>query len=193
MKAAAVCRDLGGGVVQSLRWVMLMAMLVVIRFLSCRCCTLLSITLLHLTVVDDVDSPLGATLRFFLVVCKGDPMGTNGGAAMRAYPQRFNLYLCPVLITCLWLLVVRPYIEQAYESECARLRTTTEGKRMNPTQISARALGNLYLFPHVSASGDLDFLRPMEHNAASAYLAELRVEAGFGDRAFTWHGVVSGS
>lgn len=84
-KAASVAMSLG--FTAALRFVELMVMIVVIRFLACRCCNLLDITLLHLSVQDDADSPIGAALRFFLPRQKGDPLGSNGGAAMRAVSQ----------------------------------------------------------------------------------------------------------
>ena len=74
----------GGGIFAALRWIHLMAMMVLIRFLACRCCTLLDIRLSHVLAVDDGDSPLGSALRIFIPKQKGDPLGSNGGAAMRA-------------------------------------------------------------------------------------------------------------
>ena len=59
-------------------------MMVSIRFLACRSETLREIRLSHVSVVDDDDSPIGVALRIFLPKSKGDPLGKNGGAAMRA-------------------------------------------------------------------------------------------------------------
>ena len=68
----------------ALRWVLLFVMMVSIRFLACRSETLREIRLSHVSVVDDDDSPIGVALRIFLPKSKGDPLGKNGGAAMRA-------------------------------------------------------------------------------------------------------------
>jgi hypothetical protein len=81
---AAEAVSSGGGIFAALRWIHLMAMMVLIRFLACRCCTLLDIRLSHVLAVDDGDSPLGAVLRIFIPKQKADPLGSNGGAAMRA-------------------------------------------------------------------------------------------------------------
>ena len=73
-----------GGIYAALRWVQILAMLVVIRFLACRCTTLLDMRVVHVTVADDDDSPLGTATRFFIPKQKGDPLSSNGGAALRA-------------------------------------------------------------------------------------------------------------
>lgn len=99
----------------------------------------------------------------------------------------------------LWLLLARPFIEQAYKDECLRLRTVAnhdlvrKKRKTAPkdAEISALALRNLFLFPRISSSGHLEFTKPMTHAAATSQLAEMRSFAGMEDRAFTWHGVVS--
>lgn len=198
-KAESVAKSLG--FTAALRFVELMVMIVVIRFLACRCCNLLDITLLHLSVQDDADSPIGAALRFFLPRQKGDPLGSNGGAAMRAYPQRFNRYLCVPTVIAMWLLLARPFIEAAYVAQIAHFRTLTDadvaaGRRANKAtdrQLAAMALRSLYLFPHVTAAGHLDFTKPMTHAAASSNLVALLEAVGFSGRGFTWHGLGRGA
>ena len=187
--AADAAGNVGAGVFDGLRWIMILIMMVVIRFLSSRCCTLIDIKLAHVVVADDPDSPIGAVFRFFIPKHKADRLGTNGGAAMRAYPNLFNQYLCPSLAVSLWVLLCRPYIEHAYNEECAKLRTATTA--IPESIIQLRALNNLYLFPRVSSSGSLDFTKHIEHAAASSLLKTIKDGAGFAARAFTWHGIVS--
>lgn len=107
--------------------------------------------------------------------------------------------MCPVLAISFWLLLARPYIQQAYADEVKRLREQADasfaaGSRKSKAKdddISALALRNLYLFPHVTSTGQLTFSQPMTHATATKHLAELREAAGMSDRAYTWHGVVS--
>jgi len=80
----AVKASVLGGIYAGLRWIQIMAMLVLVRFLACRCCTLLDIRLSHVRIIDDDDSPLGAAVRIFIPRQKGDPLASNGGAAIRA-------------------------------------------------------------------------------------------------------------
>lgn len=189
----------GGSFLKSLRWVQIMVMMVVIRWISARCCTLLDIRFSHLAVFDDSDSTLGAVLRFFLPKQKGDPLGSNGGAYMRSYLQRYNVYLCSTFVVCLWLLVAKPFIMKAFADEFRRLRQDADAaytarKRSSEAtdaEITALALRNLYLFPHITPSGHLVFTKAMTHAAATANLAEVRSAAGFSGRDFTWHGLVS--
>ena len=115
------------------------------------------------------------------------------------YPQLYNRNVCPVLAISFWLLLARPYIQQAYADEIKRLREKADASLANGSrtskakddEISALALRNLYLFPHVTSTGQLIFTQPMTHATATKHLAELRETAGMSDRAFTWHGVVS--
>jgi hypothetical protein len=196
--ALATSTSPGGGFLKSLRWVQIMVMMVVIRWISSRCCNLLDIRLAHLAVYDDSDSPLGAVLRFFLPKQKGDPLGSNGGAFMRSYLQRFNVYLCSTFVVCLWLLVAKPYIMAAFNAEFRRLRQLADAayaakKRScmaTDREITALALRGLYLFPHITPSGTLVFTKAMTHAAATSNLAEVRSAAGFDGRDFTWHGLV---
>ena len=194
-KAAKEASASGCGIFDGLRWVMIMVMMVVIRFLSCRCCTLIEIKLAHISVADDSDSPLAAVMRFFLPKHKADRLGTNGGAAMRAYPNLYNQYLDPTLAVALWILLIRPYLKKAYDDECEKLREGDRkaGKASDEPKISQLALQNLYLFPHVASSGNLDFSKHVEHASASNLLKEIKEAAGFGERSFTWHGIVSTS
>ena len=53
---------------------------VVIRHLSVRFKDLSDIRILHLTVTDDHESPLGAVFETHLPKCKVDILGTSGGA-----------------------------------------------------------------------------------------------------------------
>ena len=187
--------------VMGLRWVLIMAMMVIIRWMSCRLCTLLDVRLSQVDVVDDHVSPIGVCIRFFLPKQKGDPLGSNGGAYMPSYPQRFNRYLCPAFVVSLWLLIIRPFLMQAYDAVYARLRAKADSdfterfcsRRATDAEISALALHELYFFPHMDPAGNFDFTRPMKSDAAAANLASVREEAGFGARAFSWHGMVSGS
>lgn len=90
-KAASLAT--GGGLLPAMRWVLVFVMLVVIRFLACRSETLRDIRLLHVVAIDDETSPIGLALRIYLRKSKSDPLGSNGGAAMRAVslPRGFKL------------------------------------------------------------------------------------------------------
>jgi hypothetical protein len=90
-------------------------MQVFIRFLSCRCTTLRDLRLANLDAPDDDKSPIGVALRAFLDKAKHDILGTMGGAMMRAYPYLHNRYLCPVFMLSLWLLLIEPYLQKAYD------------------------------------------------------------------------------
>lgn len=84
----------GAGILPALRWVCVYVMMVVIRFLACRSETLRDVRMYHVTVVDDAASPLGASVRIFLPKSKSDPLGSNGGAAIRAVshdPRRASI------------------------------------------------------------------------------------------------------
>ena len=186
------------GMFDGLRFLMLAIMMGTIRFLACRLCTLVDIRLAHISVADDSDSPLQAVLRFFLPKHKADRLGSNGGAAMRAYPNFYNQYLDPTLAITLWLLLMRPYIEQAVDAECKRIRVAAEaqvaakgGKMPSDDAIYKKALNNIYLFPRLSGSGTPDFTKPVETAVASSILKLIKEAAGFAARAFTFHGVVS--
>lgn len=117
----------------------------------------------------------------------------------RQYPQLYNAYICPVFAICIWLLIARNYIDQAYATKFDELWTAaqsayTDKKRQNvPTkkEISLLTLRSLYLFPHITASGSLDFTAPMKSDTARRYLVEVKGDAGFSERQFTWHGIVS--
>ena len=115
------------------------------------------------------------------------------------YPQLFNRYVCPVFVTSAWLLVARPYLQSQYDTELGRLRAKaaadlSAGRRKQAAteeELTDLALHGLYLFPHITSAGQLDFTKPMTHAAATKHLTELRVFADMKDYAFTWHGVVS--
>lgn len=206
--------------VDGLRWVMVFAMLVLIRFLACRCETLRDIRLAHVVAHDDADSPVGAVFRIFIPKTKGDPLGSNGGAAMRAvsywlgisvaswcpslhfvvqYPQMYNSYLCPQLALSLYFLICRPYITAAYDQqfdhfmseESEHFTAKRRATRPSTEEIEARALRSLYLFPLIDAAGTMHFTEPSKSDTVRRYLGQVAEEAGYGDRGFTWHGVVS--
>lgn len=92
-QAAKQVQANGNNIFAGLRVILMMVMTVVIRFLSCRFCTLSDIRLSHLTVADDEDSPIGAAFRIFIPKHKADPLGSNGGAAMRAVSESLLLRL----------------------------------------------------------------------------------------------------
>ena len=99
----------------------------------------------------------------------------------------------------LWLLVSRDFIIAAYNQKFAELFKqasedySAKRRPRAPTnsEIAELTLWSLYLFPHITPSGGLDFSAPLKSDVARSYLTELKRDAGFAERPFTWHGVVS--
>ena len=77
---ARACINNAGGHVLSIRWILTMVMINVIRCLTVRFVDLSNIRLSHLSVIDDFDSPLGAAYSIHLPKSKNDILGTSGGA-----------------------------------------------------------------------------------------------------------------
>lgn len=103
------------------RWIELLVIMVMLRCLACRFCSLADIRLNHLSVVDDERSPLHVTFRIHIPKSKADILGTKGGAFMRIYTYLHNRYLCPVFALSLWLLLVRPLLEKSIRERYAEL------------------------------------------------------------------------
>ena len=109
--------------------------------------------------------------------------------AVPAFPQLYNLYLCPVLMLSIWLLLCRPFIEVAFQDALAELRK--DAASADKDELIILALHSIYLFPKLDKNGRPIFRSRMEKSAADDLLRNLRVAAGFAARWFSWHGVVS--
>lgn len=62
---------------------------------------------------------------------------------------------------------------------------------MSDTDVMSLTLRSVYLFPRITKKGEPTFLHPLKPATAAERLVELRTAAGFEDRAFTAHGLVS--
>lgn len=209
--ALAAVSTVASSVFPAFRWIELLVLTVVIRTLACRFCSLADIRLHHLSVVDDERSPLQATFRIHIPKSKADILGTKGGAFMRVYPYLHNRYLCPVYALSLWLLLVRPFLEKAVNERfitlvsvvCVALAQGRSIQLLHATQratlpaatsdedVMKATLRSVYVFPRITKKGEPSFLVPLKSSAASERLAELRTRANYGDRPFTFHGIVS--
>ena len=100
----------------------------------------------------------------------------------------------------MWLKLAEPFIHAAYEKQVKEITAKLQAdydsgqRKTKPSdkEIAQLALRSLYLFPKVNACGSLDFSASITSDSASKLLGELKADAGFAERSFTWHGIVSG-
>ena len=96
---ARLALDDRGSNVDVVRWIIVMVMSVFIRHLSVRFQDLSNIRLLHLSVFDDSDSPLGSMYNTHLPKTKNDILGSNGGADSKSTISSCTLSYMPFVLT----------------------------------------------------------------------------------------------